>query len=104
MNDVGGKGVLDPEERDFGFFCAWMAVRTVSRRAEKPEYPYPQGQMNGCSSSRRTTKVDDYLVVDHRESSRKGRENHEEEIDPKGSHLKCEMGQGRSVTRVMVAT
>jgi hypothetical protein len=80
-----------------------MAVQTVSRRAGNLEYPYPQALMDGCSSSRRTKKVDDDLIVGYRESSKKGRGNHEE-IDPEGSHLKCEMNQGRSGTRVMVAT
>ncbi|KAF3395876.1 hypothetical protein F1880_007029 [Penicillium rolfsii] len=104
MNGVEGKEVFDHEEMDCGFFCACMAARMVSRRAGNFQYPYPHPQMDGCSSNHRTRKFDEDLGVDYRESSRKGLENHEGEIDPAGGHLRCEMCQGRGGTRVMVAT
>lgn len=48
--------------------------------------------------------VEDDLIGDSRETLRKHRENHDEEMDPEGSLLNYEMGQGRSGRLVMVAT
>lgn len=52
------------------------------------------------------TKVEGYhgLTVESRGTRTKDRENLEEEIRPQGSHSMGGMGQGRSGTRVVVAT
>lgn len=104
MIGVGGKEVVGPEERDCGFFCVLTVARTASRRAESLGYPCLRAQMCGHSSSRWMMLVEDDLIGDSRGTLRKHRENHEEEIDPDESLSNCEMGQGQSGRRVMVAT